>query len=285
MFRAGLLSCLLLIAVSQAIWAQDVEPKKAPAPAPKAPAQKAAAPNAPAPLKLTPSMRRTLHGHRRQIARMMRGGPDDYYVVLLGEAIDRPREPNLLDLLQGAATFVALTWDIAMSPVVFTTGADELEITPILPPMRSNIERTYHHESRVVLSRAAAIQAVFDHTTELALLPPQPNERRYRAWAFVGIAKTEEAAQKMQVNADAKMTAVMDKPKGLLERVHNFLDDTNKAPAPQGQPKQPPAKQAPPANERIRQALQQNAGNPEGLEKLREQVQRELFRGDADPVK
>lgn len=55
MLRTALLSCLLVIAATQEIWAQNAEPKKAAPPAANGPAKVV-----PAPSKLTPSMRRTL---------------------------------------------------------------------------------------------------------------------------------------------------------------------------------------------------------------------------------
>jgi hypothetical protein len=257
------------------------------APAAKAPAAKA-------PPKVSRAVQKALADHRRNIGRALRGGPDDYYVVVLGEITDRPREPNLLDALQLTTTAMAFAWDVLFIPIVLIVGdGEEILMSHKLPPLRSNIERTYQHEVRVVHTKAAAIEAIYDYTTGLVEAPPKPPEQKYRAWAFAGLARTDAAAQEAKAAVDAKLTGMAAKPAGFLDQVHEFLDQLGKAgdagAEPKADPKaapKVPAKKAPakgaPADagalrERAQKMLDEAGRNPERLEKFRELMQRDFF--------
>jgi len=207
--------------------------------------------------KLPRAVVAALAEQRRKIGRELRGGADSYYIVMLGEVIDRPREPTLLDELAGPLTGLALMWDVMVFPLAVITGEEGILVSSHLPARRSNIERIYKHEFRVVHTKLATIETVYEHTAALVGRPPAPNEQRYRGWAFVGVATTEEAAQKARTAAEEKLAG--PEPPQLteaqIEEGFRMLDALKKgepaAQPPAGQKgnakpgalKQPPAKQ------------------------------------------
>jgi hypothetical protein len=155
------------------------------------------APVNPAHAKLSRAAQRTLSQYRRRVGRQLRGGADDFYIVVTGEVTDTPREPSLLDSLISVAPAFTLFWDALMLPVVISSngGAADLLITDNLPEPGPRFERKYTQQVHIVQGKLAAIQLVFDHTTEFVGKLPEPNVRRFRGWSHAGTQRTKEGAQ------------------------------------------------------------------------------------------
>jgi hypothetical protein len=193
--RACVAAVLLVLGVPQMGRAQNDAAKKNP---PPAAVQAGGGPAAnPALARLPRNAQRTLATYRRTIGRQLRGGADDFYVIVAGEVVDTPREPNLLDLLNVVATGTAIMWDLMIFPAVIASGGEaaDLLITDTgIPSGGPAIERKHKTEVHVIQGKVAAIQFVFDHTTATVGQPPDPKRKVYRGWAQGGTVRTKEAA-------------------------------------------------------------------------------------------
>lgn len=142
------------------------------------------------PIEMPKHLRRILVQHRAAQAKQLAGSERHSYVIGLLETTHQPRETNVADLARAVAT----TLDLALLPVIILSGEPGIFTKNLGPPppgwVRNDVPSIHH-----VRGREAALDLVYDFTTERLLDPPDPTIlHRQRQWFLLLRTRNDEQA-------------------------------------------------------------------------------------------
>ncbi len=152
-----------------------------------------------------PKLRRAMQVERASISRKLKGGKDEFFLIVLTDTTWKKREPGIADAAQGVAFLV----DVLALPVTAISG-NAFAVSQQLPPAPPGTVREDAVTMVVVQGRDAAIQKVHDFTTALAFLPQETP--RYRGWTL--LAKNKEP-EKVVAARDAFLRKLQTIQKGM----------------------------------------------------------------------
>ena len=154
------------------------------------------------PIKVPPKMERQLRKHRALQGRQLGGNDETYYVIGLLETTHRPREATIGDLGRGLAAML----DLAILPVTLLAGEPGI-LTRDLGPPPPNWVRNDEAVVKKVKGKEAALDLVYDFTTERMLDPPDPQVlHRQRRWFLLTRTRKEAEADAVEAGAIKSVT-------------------------------------------------------------------------------